>query len=229
QTGRELYTQDVNACVTGCFDAGATEVVVRDGHGSGKHLLIDKLDPRVSVVQGGTPGKRFHDIEGSDALILLGYHAMAGTLNGLLEHTYSSKDIQNMWLDGEKCGEFGFDAAIAAEYGVPTIMASGDDKLCAEVAKLAPDVVTCEVKKGLACQAAELLPLDQARELITRKTTEAIEKIGDIRLLAPNQPVVVRKELVERGMIKTGTGITIIDGRTTEISGTSLEEIFFRI
>ena len=101
QTGRKLYTQDVNACVTACFDAGATEVVVRDGHASGKHLLIDNLDPRVSVVQGGTPGKRFHDIEGSDALILLGYHAMAGTLNALLEHTYSSTEIQNMWLNGD--------------------------------------------------------------------------------------------------------------------------------
>jgi D-amino peptidase len=96
QTGRELYTRDVNACVKGCFEAGATEVVVRDGHGSGKHLLLDELDSRVTVIQGGTPGKRFHAIEGSDAMILLGYHAMAGTLNALLEHTYSSAAIQNM-------------------------------------------------------------------------------------------------------------------------------------
>ena len=230
QTGRELYTADVNACVAGCFEAGATEVVVRDGHASGKHLLLSELDPRLSIVQGGTPGKRFHGIEGSDALILLGYHAMAGTLNALLEHTYSSAAIQNMWLNGRKCGEFGFDSAIAAEYGVPTIMTSGDDKLCAEAADWLPEVVTCEVKKGLSCQAAELLPLNEAHSLITRKTVEAIGKLKSLPPAEPpSKPVVIRKEVVERGAINTGPGVKVIDGRTTEIEGDSLEDIFFRI
>jgi len=41
-------------------------------------------------------------------------------------------------------------------------MTSGDDKLCAEASEWLPGVVTCEVKKGIACQAAELLPLDKA-------------------------------------------------------------------
>jgi len=30
-------------------------------------------------------------------------------------------------------------------------------------------------------------------------------------------------------LYQTGNGVTLIDGRTTEISGDSLEEIFFRI
>jgi hypothetical protein len=71
--------------------------------------------------------------------------------------------------------------------------------------------------------------LDKAHELITLKTIEAIAKIPLIKPLMPNRPIVVRKELVERGIIKTGDGVTLIDGRTTEISGDSLEEIFFRI
>ena len=229
-TGRELYTADVNACVTGCFEAGATKVVVRDGHGSGKHLLLDKLDSKVPIIQGGTPGKRFHAIEGSDALILLGYHAMAGTLNALLEHTYSSASVQNMWLNGEKTGEFGFDSAIAAEYGIPTIMTSGDDKLCEEARRCLPDVVTCEVKKGLACQAAELLPPEKAQALITEKTIKAVRILKTLPKPAPpKRPVVVRKEVVERKMIKTGDGIKVLDGRTTELAGDSLENVFFRI
>jgi D-amino peptidase len=155
---------------------------------------------------------------------------MAGTLNALLEHTYSSAAIQNMWLNGEKCGEFGFDSAIAAEYGVPTIMTSGDDKLCAEAKSFLPDVIACEVKKGLSCQAAELLPLNQAHALITAKTIEAVRGLGGLSAPAPvKRPVVIRKEVVERGMINTGGGIKVIDARTTELSGDSVEEIFFRI
>ena len=98
--GRKYLTADINACAAACFEAGADEVVVRDGHGLGNNVLWDELDSRVKLIQGVTPGKRFYDIEGSDAVILLGYHAMAGTRRALLEHTYSSKTIQNMWLNG---------------------------------------------------------------------------------------------------------------------------------
>jgi len=87
--GRKYLTADINACAAACFEAGADEVVVRDGHGGGYSVLWDGLDPRVQLVQGATPGKRFFDIEGSDGVILLGYHAMAGTRSALLEHTYS--------------------------------------------------------------------------------------------------------------------------------------------
>ena len=34
------------------------------------------------------------------AVILLGYHAMAGTPGGILEHTMSSASVQNYWING---------------------------------------------------------------------------------------------------------------------------------
>ena len=36
----------VNAAVAGAFDAGATEVWVKDAHGPADNILIEKLDPR---------------------------------------------------------------------------------------------------------------------------------------------------------------------------------------
>ncbi|MDD4540217.1 MAG: M55 family metallopeptidase, partial [Lentisphaeria bacterium] len=104
QTARRYYTEELNVCARACFEAGADEVIARDGHGSGNHMLWDQLDPRIQLVQGQTGTVRMWGLDGCDALILLGYHAMAGTRGALLEHTYSSASIQNMWLNGRPVG-----------------------------------------------------------------------------------------------------------------------------
>lgn len=226
--GRKYYTWDINACARGCFNAGATEVFVRDGHSCGRHAVWDALDSRIEIIQGATePGKRLPGIEGSAALILLGYHARAGQAGALLEHTYSSGSIQNMWLNGRLAGEFAFDAAIAGEYGVPTVMVSGDNKICEEALEWVPNIITCQVKTAHTCQGARLLSMEKAHGLIEERAAEAVRSIGKIKPLTVSKPVVVRKELVERGAIPAKKGITVVDSRTGEIKTDSVEEALF--
>ena len=230
--GRRYYTDDLNACVRGCFAAGARSVLARDGHGSGDHFLWADLDPRVEIVQGATGTTRLVGIEECDALILLGYHAMAGTPGALLEHTYSSASIQNMWLNGRRAGELAFDAAIAGDHGVPTVMVSGDDYVCREAAEWIPGVVTCEVKKGINCQAARLLPRQVAHQLIEERTAEAVAKAsrGEIAPLKIEGPVTIRHEMMERkGIPAAGSNpnLRIIDGRTYEYTADTVEKAFF--
>ena len=226
QEARVYYTEDVNACVRGCFNAGADAVTVRDGHGGGDHMLLDRLDPRADLVQGPSPSVRMPGLDGCDALVLLGYHAMAGTPEAVLEHTYSSASIQNMWLNGRKVGEFGIDAGIASDRDIPTIMVSGDDKVCAEARAWVPDVVTCQVKQGLACQGARLLPLEQARRLVEQKAAEAVGQIRAIPPMAVDRPVTLRREVVERGSTPNYLArphLKMIDGRTWEVCAPTVE------
>ncbi len=226
--GCKYMLMDVNACVKGCFDAGANEVIVRDGHCTSVNMAWSELDPRAALIQGDAGTKRLPGIEGSDAIILLCYHAMAGTAGAVLEHTFSSKAIQNLWLNGEKAGEFAIDSAIAAEYGVPTIMASGDDKLCAEAAAWLPKgLVTCQVKEGLSTQGAKLMPAEDAHALIERKAFEAVSKIGTIKPRVLGSPVVLRKEMVER--LSPGRAGRLIDARTVEITAESVEKALFAL
>jgi D-amino peptidase len=229
---RRYYTDDLNACVRGCFAGGAEAVLARDGHGSGDHFLWADLDPRVEVVQGGTGTTRMVGLEECGALILLGYHAMAGTPGALLEHTYSSASIQNMWLNGRPAGELAFDAAIAGELGVPTVMVSGDDYVCREAEDWIPGVVTCQVKQGLNCQAARLLPRAVAHKLIEDHTAEAVRKAlrGEIAPLVVERPVTIRREMMERkGIPDVGSSpnLTIIDGRTYEYTADTVAKAFF--
>ena len=46
EAARHWLTSDINAAVAGAFDAGATEVIVNDGHGGAPHMVLDEADPR---------------------------------------------------------------------------------------------------------------------------------------------------------------------------------------
>ncbi len=71
EEGKQLMAGDMNACIEGCFAAGATEVVVRDHHGGGLNVNPQVIDRRAKLIQGSTPEKRFKDVEGAAAMILL--------------------------------------------------------------------------------------------------------------------------------------------------------------
>lgn len=227
--GGRLMAEDMNACVAGCFDAGATEVVIRDGHGGGVNVDPKRIDPRARLIQGATPGVRFKDMEGSAALILLGYHARALTPGAVLMHTYSSKHIQGMWLNGREVGEIGVDAAIAAEQGVPVVMVSGCDKALAEAREWIPGVVTCQTKKSTGTQNAECLPLDEARRLIREKTQDAVGRRKTIRPIQVSYPATLRRDYLPKDSLRTYDPAfkPVAAPRRVEKTATSVERLFF--
>ena len=129
----ELLTQEVNACAKGLFNAGAKEVIAIDGHGGGNAFSHTRLDPRVAAGSlGGVMYPRSFGLGPSfDAAIQLGAHAMNGR-SGFLNHTFSSGQVIEMRLNGELIGEVGIEILLAAYFGVPTIMISGDATCCKE-------------------------------------------------------------------------------------------------
>ena len=203
EEGKQLMAGDMNACIEGCFAAGATEVVIRDHHGGGRNVNPESIDRRAKLIQGATPGNRFKDIEGSAAIIFLGYHAKALTPGGTLAHSYSSASIQGMWLNGREVGEIGVDAAIAAEHNVPVVMVSGDDKCCAEARSWLPGVVTCQTKVGTGPQSADLVPLEESRRLITQKTAESLANRQEIRPIKIEYPATIRWDYLPKGSLRT--------------------------
>ena len=227
EEGKRLMVEDMNACVAGCFAAGATEVVVRDGHAGGVNVDPKLLDPRARLIQGPTPGVRFKDIDGAEALILLGYHAMALTPNGVLAHSYSSATIQGMWLNGREVGEVGVDTAIAAEHGVPVVLVSGDDKTVAEARAWLPRVVVCETKKGTGPQSADLVPVEQSRQLIRQKTEESLVRRKEMPMLKVDYPATLRWDYLPKGSLRTHNPEfkPVADPRRVEKTGDSIERL----
>ena len=180
--------------------------------------------------QGGR--KHSFDVEDFDAVISLATHAMAGTPEAILEHTNSSTGWQNFWLNGRKTGEIGMMVYVAGERGIPMIMVSGDDKACREAEELVPGIVTACVKWGLACEGGRLLSAQRAHSLLTEKAAEAVRKIPQIRPVALEPPITARLEVVSRGRLPVRGEkpyVKIIDGRTYEVTGDTVQEAIARL
>jgi D-amino peptidase len=190
---QRLVTAEVNAAVRGAFVGGATEVLVEDNHGPGHNLLYEELHPDASVLMGAPRPRRFCLLDRSFAgIVLLCYHARAGTRGGVLAHSFSSVAIHEMRLNGKPIGEIGMDAACAGARGVPVILVSGDEAACAEARKLlGRDVETVATKRGISRNCALSLSPLRAQELIQDGMKRAVAKAAHIRPLVLDGPFVM--------------------------------------
>lgn len=168
QRFRRMFTGDVNACVTGLFTGGATDVLVNEAHASQRNLLLEDLDPRARMLTGRhKPLSMMQGIDsGLDGVVFLGYHAGAG-FDGVLSHTYLANQITGVWLDGVPASEGRLNAALAADYGVPVISFTGDDKACEDAAEYAPKAHRVAVKECVSRYAAICMPPARTSEWIT--------------------------------------------------------------
>ena len=173
EEGRRLYTAEVNAAVRGCKRAGATEIVVVDGHGAGggwsfKSLIPEQLESGAEYVLGYRWARYITPLEqGCDAALFVGAHAMAGTPDGVLCHTVSSQAWYNATINGTLVGESGIIAAICGDFNCPAVFVSGDSATCREVtALLGTDVVEAPVKVGIDRYSARHLAGPAACALI---------------------------------------------------------------
>src|SRR5205823_9023175 len=125
-----------NAAINGVFEGGADEVVVSDGHWHGRNILLEDLDRRARLNSGSpSPFSMMQSIDDTptpDAVLLVGYHAMAGTKKGVMDHTWSDTSIRSVFLNDRQVGEIGLNAALAGEYHAPVIAFTGDQHAGAE-------------------------------------------------------------------------------------------------
>jgi D-amino peptidase len=223
QRARTYLAGDVNACVEGCIAGGARKIVVRDAHARGFNFPVDLLDRRAEYIQGGSVGERMPDLASFDGLILIGYHAMAGTPGAVIDHTWSY-GWQNFHINGRKCGEIAMEAGIAGDNGVPVLMVSGDDKACAEAKALLKDVITVQVKKGLDAEGAQLLSKDRAHQLVREGAETACRQYKRFKPYKFARPVTMRLELTTRGRVPNRSDVKVIDGRTYEVTARTVEQ-----
>lgn len=184
---RKMMTQDVNAAVRGAYEAGADQVVVSDGHWNGSNILIEELDPRARLNSGSpSPFSMMQGIDESfDGVFFVGYHARNGSPYAVLDHTWSSSTVANVWLNDMLTGEYGLNAALAGFHGVPVIMVSGDQTACAQMTELLGDVETAVVKQATGRYAAECLAPQVSQELIYEAACRALERMADGDMTEP--------------------------------------------
>jgi len=176
---RVLLTGDVNAAVDGFCAAGADEVLVNEAHANKRNLLIGDLDQRAVAIIG--THKMFGMMEGIDAgvdaVAFVGYHAGAGE-QGVLSHTYLGQTVLEVRVNGDKASEGRMNALLAAEFGVPVVLVTGDDLTCADAAGWAPGAKLVAVKRCVDRYTARCLPPAVTAAEIGRAAAASLESAG---------------------------------------------------
>jgi D-amino peptidase len=173
---RRLMTGDVNAAIAGAFAGGASEVIVADGHAGGCNLLLEELDGRARLNSGNDAPFAMVQGIGSDidGVLFVGYHARAGSPQAILDHTWSSSRVANLWLNEQLVGETGLNAALCGHYGAPVLMLSGDQTACAQAVELLGALETVQVKTATSRYSAECLPLQSSQAAIAAAAETAL-------------------------------------------------------
>ncbi|WP_338760097.1 M55 family metallopeptidase [Nocardia vulneris] len=181
-----LMTAEANAAIRGAFAGGASEVVISDSHGTMDNLLVDQLDPRARLVNGGPrPSCMAQGLSARATLaVFLGYHAAAGA-PGVLSHTFSV-NFTEMRINGRQTSEAEVNALYAASKAVPIGVLTGDDQICEVARKAFPGVITVETKHAVGWSAAESLHPERAGWAIEAAVESAVSETE--RFVAPLPP-----------------------------------------
>jgi D-amino peptidase len=224
EEGRRLYTEEINAAVRGAKAAGAKEIVVMDCHGAGKgwsfnSLIPDELDPDCEyVVQDEWTAYTGFLEEGCDGALFVGMHAMAGTPDGVMNHTVSGQQWQNLWFNGTLVGETGINAALCGQWGCPVLLVTGDEAVCREGKALLGDgLTTVAVKKGLGSNSARQLPAQRARAVIEEGAKKALGDLEAVEPYVPGRPAEIKVEFKVTDAASTfgrKAGVERLDART---------------
>jgi D-amino peptidase len=186
---RRLMTDETNAAVEGALEAGATEILVRDSHGSARNILPDRLHPEAILLRdwsGGLLSMMEGIDETYDAVIFVGYHAREGTPDAVLKHTMTGK--LDVFINGKNMPEAGINGAIAGYFNVPVVMAAGDLAFVKQAQELFPGVECAAVKEGIG-KAAKMVHPTKAQEMIKRKTKKALTNLKKFKPFKLNTPI----------------------------------------
>lgn len=183
---RKSLTADVNAAIAGLKAAGATEIIIVDGHGSGNASEPDVLEAQLLPPAKMISKDRSFDIymdsydQSIDAIVAVGMHAGAGNQAGFLSHTYTIEDIQYK-VNGTPFNESMILAVGAARYGIPLIAVAGDDQLEKEIRRFLPWAKYASVKHAVSRSKSEPFPREEVNRRIENAAREGLlarEKAG---------------------------------------------------
>jgi D-amino peptidase len=170
--GRRLLLGELNAAIDGALDAGldvgTTEFVVNDSHSTMRNLPPDLIHGQATLISGKhKPLYMMQGLDSSfDAIFFIGYHGSIGASQAILSHSYNPRAIWEARINGAVVGETALNALVAAHYGVPIALITGDQVTAAEARQLTPAPHTVEVKRSLSRTAAESLHPEVACERI---------------------------------------------------------------
>jgi D-amino peptidase len=232
ERSRRIMASEVNAAIEGAFEAGAGEAIVNDAHSKMRNLVGQGIDPRARLVSGRRKPRYMLegiDVHRCDVGFFIGYHGAIGDRDAVMGHTYSPRVIFECRLAGMVVGELTINAAVAAHYGVPIGLVSGDATTCAEAARTIPWAVQVETKESLSYYAALCRSPHEVRASLRAGAAKAVRDRASLRLFVLPPPIKLEIDTLTTAQ---ADGISAVPGfkraaaRTVSFSGEDMSSVY---
>jgi D-amino peptidase len=233
---RALMAGEANAAIEAALNQGATEVVVNDSHWQMRNLRAEDLVAGSRLIVGDKPLSMTQGIgeEGDgefDGAAFVGYHAGAGSMHGVIAHTYSSATIQELRVHGVRYNEAAINAIRLGHFGVPVILVAGDDALAGEGEGRLPWAERVVVKRAMGYGVAESMTPAAAQDAIRAGMAAAIRRLGEMRPYEPKLPLEGEVDFRLPGMAAHAAILPGVEraGPRTVTFGAADGDAFFRL
>lgn len=217
---RQMTAEVLAVCET-ALQCGATEIVVKDGHGTATNIDPLAMPKGVTLIRGksGHPSNMMFGLDSSfDAVMYIGYHAQAGSPENPLSHT-STGNTNYVLLNGEPMSEFLLNSYTAASHGVPVIFLSGDQGICNLAKAMVPSMETVATKVGVGASNI-CKPPQQVLEELKEATKVAVSSDfskGTIALPPTFEYVANYKDLKKAYQMSFYPKMESVDPRTNKM------------
>lgn len=212
ERAREWMTAEINAACQAAIQAGVEEIVVSDSHGNGENIMIERLPANVRLVRSWPrPLLMMQGIERGhfDAAAFIGYHTAGHAERGVLSHTMSSGKLRSISINGSEVSEFDINYLIAAHFGVPVVMASGDDALAETVSRQYRNIEFATTKWTDGTLWAESLTPEAAAAQIAEKMTLGLSNI-DKAMPPPPGPVIIEIDFTRKIIAEVFSYLSVV-------------------
>lgn len=152
---------EVAAACKGALEAGATEIIVKDAHETGRNIIHKYLPKEAKLIRGWSnhPYSMVEGIDDTyDGVIMLGYHSGAHSNGSPLSHTLNPTTVANIKINGEDANEFLIHGYICHSLNVPVVAVTGDESLVRMVREFDPNIATLAVQQGFGGATISIHP-----------------------------------------------------------------------
>ncbi len=157
----------------------------------------------------------------------MGYHAGASHIGGVLSHTIGGTAFAEVRINGKVMPEAGINAAIAGHFGVPVLMASGDNVALEEITECIGDIVTVPVKQVYSTQSAITLTPAVAHRKVRDGVKAALARAGSAKVFTLDKPLleIVFRNRLPAEYLSYLKGVERTDGYTIRYQGDDMVDV----
>lgn len=222
-------TEEVVAVCEAALEAGATEIVVKDGHGDATNIDIMEMPKGVTLIRGksGHPYNMMYGLDETfDGVLYVGYHSPAGSPESPLSHT-STGNTNFITLNGKRMSEFMLNSYTAGMMGVPVLFLSGDDGICKMAKEMVPEITTVSTKTGCGGSTINKDPETVLEELRAQVKAALKKDPASCKVEMPDKFTYLAnyKDLKKAYTMSFFPGVKAVDERTNCVESENYHDI----